>query len=263
MNRIQLAQVQPDWSPTGQTSKHDAKVQIMNTASSVVSGAFVLLSGLWYLALPNMVTCEDMQTGEVLTGCVEVMTPLITYFCATPPLVLAVLFHTMRNGEKSSVQLHTTPIDAEGRAVISPGAPGTNEQVPLRSYAAWGMTIGGFSMAGAYCLTFIFGLFIALPLLALAGMSYGSSSDADFEWLVNPFKVLFFVMRVGFWLFAASAIAKFVLDRGQNLQDGPPHKSAKIMVPCPSCGAKLNVPTNYSGQVQCPKCQHVFETGEG
>ena len=235
----------------------------MNKFSAAVSGAFVLLTGLWYLAIPNMVACEDMQTGEVLQGCVEVMTPLITYFCATPPLVIAVLFHTMRHGERSAVQLHTLPVDAEGRAVLSPDAPATNEQVPLESYAAWGMTIGGFSMAGAYSITFIVGLFVALPLLVLAGMSFGSSGDVDLDWLVNIYKVSFFVMRLGFWLFAASAIAKFVLDRGQNLQDGLPRKSIKIMAPCPSCGAKLNFPADYSGQVQCPKCQHLFETGEG
>lgn len=234
----------------------------MASPQAAISGGFVLFAGLWYLALPNMVACEDMQTGEVLQGCVEVMTPLITYFCATPPLVLAVLFHTMKHGDRSPVQLDTNPIDAEGRTVLSPDAPATNEQVPLQSYAAWGVAIGGFSMAGAYSLTFIVGLLVAVPLLVIAGMSFGSSSDVDLDWLVNIYTVSFFVMRVGFWLFAASAIAKFVLDRGQNLQDGPPRKSTKITVLCPSCEAKLNFPADYSGQVQCPKCRHVFETGK-
>ena len=149
--------------PTGQTSKHAVQVRAMNRFSGAVSGVFVLLTGLWYLALPNMVTCEDMQTGEVLQGCVEVMTPLITYFCATPPLVIAVLFHTMKNGERSAVQLHTIPIDAEGRAVLSPVAPATNEQISLEAYAAWGVTIGGFSMAGAYSNTFIVGVWLPSP----------------------------------------------------------------------------------------------------
>ena len=235
----------------------------MNRFSGAVSGVFVLLTGLWYLALPNMVTCEDMQTGEVLQGCVEVMTPLITYFCATPPLVIAVLFHTMKNGERSAVQLHTIPIDAEGRAVLSPVAPATNEQISLEAYAAWGVTIGGFSMAGAYSITFIVGVLVALPLLVLAGLSFGSSGDPDLDWLVNIYKVSFFVMRVGFWLFATSAIAKFVLERGEIQKGDGARKSDKIVTPCPSCGKKLRFPAAYSGEVQCPSCQHIFETGEG
>lgn len=235
----------------------------MNISSGAVSGAFVLLTGLWYLALPNMVACEDMQTGEVLQGCVEVMTPLITYFCATPPLVLAVLFHTLKHGERSAVQLHTIPVDAEGRAVLSPDAPSTNEQIPVEAYAAWGVTIGGFSMATAYSLSFIVGVLIAVPLLLIAGMSFGSSSDFELDWLVNIYEVLFFVMRIGFWLFAASAIAKLVLERGGIQQGGGARTSKKIVAPCPSCEAKLKFPAHHSGQVQCPSCEHVFVVSRG
>ena len=263
MNQYQLAHAQPACPSTGQPSRHAVQVRAMNTSSGVVSGAFVLITGLWYLALPNMVACEDMQTGEVLQGCVEVMTPLITYFCATPPLVLAVFFHTLKHGERSAVQLQTIPIDAEGRAVLSPDAPATNEQIPLEAYVAWGVTIGGFSMAGAFSLSFIVGVFLALPLLLLSGMAMGSSGNSDVGWLVNIYEVLFFVMRAGFWLFAVSATAKVVLDRGQNLRDGSPRRPTKIMASCPSCGAKLKFPIDYSGQVQCPSCEHVFVVSKG
>ena len=235
----------------------------MNLSSGAVSGAFVLLAGLWYLALPNMVACEDMQTGEVLQGCVEGMTPLVTYFCATPPLVLAVLFHTLKHGERSAVQLHTMPVDAEGRAVLSPDASTTNEQIPVEAYAAWGVTIGGFSMTVAYSLTFIVGVLVAVPLLLIAGMSFGSSSEPELDWLENIFEVLFLVMRIGFWLFAASAIAKLLLERGGIQQGGGARTSKKIVAPCPSCGAKLKFPAHYSGQIQCPSCEHVFIVSEG
>ncbi|MGB2393746.1 MAG: zinc-ribbon domain-containing protein [Poseidonia sp.] len=31
--------------------------------------------------------------------------------------------------------------------------------------------------------------------------------------------------------------------------------------PCPACGAKLRFPPEHQGEVQCPKCQHVFVVG--
>ena len=153
----------------------------MGISSRVVSGASVVLAGLWFLAIPSMVACEDMQTGEVLSGCVEVVTPLVTYFCATPPLVLAVLLHTMRYGEQSAVNFLPIPNDEEGRAVLSADAPATKEQMPPVAYAKWGMVIGGVSMAGAYAITFVVGVFAAVPLLIMAALSFGSTGDPNVD----------------------------------------------------------------------------------
>lgn len=234
----------------------------MGISSRVVSGASVVLAGLWFLAIPSMVACEDMQTGEVLSGCVEVVTPLVTYFCATPPLVLAVLLHTMRYGEQSAVNFLPIPNDEEGRAVLSADAPATKEQMPPVAYAKWGMVIGGVSMAGAYAITFVVGVFAAVPLLIMAALSFGSTGDPNVDWLVNIFDVSFLVMRIGFWLFAASAITTFVLERNDTGPSGG-RKPKKIVAPCPSCGSKLKFPSNYSGQIQCPSCEHVFVVSEG
>ena len=45
-------------------------------------------------------------------------------------------------------------------------------------------------------------------------------------------------------------------DSEVNLSD------VKIQIACPECSRQLRIPSNYSGSVRCPDCEHSFEVEE-
>jgi len=76
-----------------------------------------------------------------------------------------------------------------------------------------------------------------------------------------------FGINLGLVVFLVSAIGKLVIEyqletTGVSTQTKPAVAAdTKVKSPCPACGATLRFPVEYQGQVQCPKCDHVFMVG--
>ena len=230
------------------------------------SGAFVLLTLVWYFIFPNMVSCTDMETGEFYSECEEVLTPILSFFCSIPPLIIAVLLYISVNGERPKVGLERPKTSEVGAMAVSNVAAHQTQRISNIELAGAAMTIGGITFTLAYGFMFLIGLFFGL---IGAMCAFGGCNDLweNFtDWLFYSD----IVMKTGMVVFFISAITKLVLEYGLEKADGggklrlPDQKTTeKATTPCPSCEKKLRFPAAYSGEVQCPSCQHVFVTGEG
>ena len=234
----------------------------MGLRMRVGTGLFVALAMVWYFIAPESADCTDMTTGETVEGCVEFFEPLLTYFCALPPLVFAVLLHTLTKGDEHKPSLLQSPVDEEGRAIVAGPTETDAREERLAFSLRAGMTVGGFAFAGAYALIFIIGL-LALPLGLLCGMIGSNCTEDDFLWAENSINFSFMVMRIGFGVFLVSAVGTFVrraMSEGTVWPAPNPQaqQKKKVVVPCPSCEKKLRFPANYAGRVKCPTCDHVF-----
>lgn len=225
------------------------------------SGLFVLLTLAWYFIFPNMVACNEAE----FTGCEEIFNPILAFFCATPPLIIAVLLYISANGERPKVGLENPKMSEGGAMVVSNVAAHQTHRISHVELAGAAMTIGGITFALAYGLMLLIGMFFGL----MAGMcAFGGCDElfVVFDWLYYAD----IVMKTGMVVFFISAITKLVLEFNLEKADGtveprqPQQKGTeKVTTPCPSCGKKLRFPAAYSGEVQCPSCQHIFETGKG
>lgn len=225
------------------------------------SGLFVLLTLAWYFIFPNMVTCNEAE----FTDCEEIFNPILAFFCATPPLIIAVLLYISANGERPKVGLENPKVSEGGAMVVSNVAAHQTHRISHVELAGAAMTIGGITFALAYSLMLLIGIFFGL----MAGMcAFGGCDElfVVFDWLFYAD----IVMKTGMVVFFISAITKLVLEFNLEKADGtveprqPQQKGTeKVTTPCPSCGKKLRFPAAYSGEVQCPSCQHIFETGKG
>ena len=228
----------------------------------VGTGVFVILAIGWYLIAPQSPDCTDMQTGETLEGCQDFFTPFMTYFCALPPLVLAVLVHTLTKGGEQKPSLQHIRLDVEGRVLFSEEEKTVSQQEQVEFFLRMGMNLGGLAFVGAYAFIFIVGL-LAIPQMVLCGMMGSNCSDSDFLWAENSIAFGYTVMKIGFWVFFPSAVGTFVL---RNVVAETPSLSSpskekgqqKVVVSCPSCEKKLRFPADYTGDVQCPNCTHIF-----
>ena len=237
----------------------------MGLMERIGTGVFVGLAIFWYLIAPESLDCTDMQTGETLEGCVSFFSPLMTYFCALPPLVLAVFIHTLSKGGESKPSLQHLAVDEEGRAIMPEQKEVRSQQETIEFSFRMAMNFGGFSFASAYAFIFIVGL-LAIPQLLLCGMMGSSCSDSDFSWAENGMDLGYTVMTVGFWVFLVSAVATFGFrnlnaEAGFSTSPALKKQQENVIIPCPSCEKRLRLPANYSGEIQCPNCEHVFSAG--
>ena len=236
-------------------------VELMALRERMGTGLFVALGIVWYLIAPESLDCTDMETGETLEGCVEFFSPLLTYFCALPPLVLAVFFHTVSRGGEHKPSLQYIPVDEEGRTVIPEHDTVQPQQESTASLLRKGMNLGGFTFAGAYAFIFLVGM-LAIPFLIMCGMMGSNCSDSDFLWAENSIRFGYTAMMISFWVFLISSVGTYAL-RSMSEYDGGsssnlPRQEEKIVIPCPSCNKKLRFPAAYEGEVQCPNCKHTF-----
>lgn len=234
---------------------------IMALRDRMGTGLFVALAIVWYLIAPESLDCTDMETGETLEGCVEFFSPLLTYFCALPPLVLAVFSHTLSRGGEHKPSLQHLPVDEEGRTALPGQDTVPTQQESTASLLRTGMNLGGFTFAGAYAFIFLVGL-LAVPFLVLCGMMGSNCSDSDFLWAENSIRFGYAAMMIGFWVFLISSVGTYAL-RSMSEYDGGAssnllQQEEKMVIPCPSCNKKLRFPATYEGEVQCPNCRHTF-----
>ena len=234
----------------------------MAISERVGTGLFIGVAIVWYLIFSQPPDCTYIDTGEEVPGCKEMFQPLLNYFCALPPLVLAVLVHTLSKGDEYQPSLMQIPVDEQGRTVISEQTnPASSEEKLAFSFRA-GMTFGGFAFAGAYAFIFVVGL-LAVPMLVLCGMMGSSCTDDDFAWAENAINFGRTMMWIGFWVFMVSAVGTAVLRKMSDEGRWSPltserQQTKKVVVPCPSCEKKLKFPADYAGKVRCPNCDHVF-----
>ena len=236
-------------------------VELMAVRERMGTGLFVALAIVWYLIAPDSLDCTDMETGETLEGCVEFFSPLLTYFCALPPLVLAVFFHTLSRRGEHKPSLQYIPVDEEGRTVIPEHDTVPTQQESAASLLRKGMNFGGFTFAGAYAFIFLVGL-LAIPFLVMCGMMGSNCSDSDFLWAENSIRFGYAAMMISFWVFLISSVGTYALRSMSGYDEvpssNPPRQEEKMIIPCPSCNKKLRFPAAYEGEVQCPNCKHTF-----
>ena len=229
------------------------------------SGLFVLLTLGWYLIFPNVMSCTNMETGVFYSDCQEVLTPILAFFCTLPPLIIAVLLYISAHGERPMVGLETPKVREGGAMAVSNVAAHQTQRISNIELAGAAMTIGGVTFTLAYGFIFLIGIFF---LLLGSMCAFGGCSDLEqtfVNWIFYPDKA----MKIGMAVFLVSAITKLVLEYDLEKSEGgekPRHAhqkgEEKATTPCPSCGKKLRFPAAYSGEVQCPSCQHIFVTGE-
>ena len=230
------------------------------------SGLFVLFTLAWYLIFPNMVACTDMETGEVLPGCKEFTAPILAFFCSIPPLIIAVLLYISAHGERPKVGLESPKMSEGGDMAVSNVAAHHTQLITHIELAGTAMTIGGITFTLAYGFMLLVGILLGLSASLCA---LGGCSDDVFQNFIDWLSYADMVMKIGMVVFFISAITKLVLEFNLEKADGtekmhPPQeeRTDKVTTPCPSCGKKLRFPAAYSGEVQCPSCQHIFETGK-
>ena len=91
-------------------------------------------------------------------------------------------------------------------------------------------------------------------------------SDSDFLWAENSIAAGYIVMRISVAVFALSAVIKGILDfkNPADVDDSAAPvlrvSGANVIVRCAACKKKIKFPSSYVGEVQCPKCDHVFLT---
>ena len=232
-----------------------------------MSGLFVLLAFLWYLVFPSMTACTDMATGVENEECREFITPIMSFFCALPPLIIAVLVFVSNHGAKPKVLLQSPLVDAEGKMHLQAGVEEFEESSKQTQLAQSGMKIGAVLVVGSYGLNLVAGMLVLL-LAILCGMSMGNNcGDDSIETFLSWISLGNLGINLGLVVFLVSAIAKLVIEyqletTGMSTQTKPAVAAdTKVKSPCPACGATLRFPVEYQGQVQCPKCDHVFVVG--
>ena len=245
----------------------DLKSSSMLRRIGGVSGLFVLLTLVWYLVFPFVTGCDMNTTAVETQECEELITPVLSFFCALPPLMIAVLVFVSTHGKKSKAVLENPMVDEEGKMQVPTGVQSVEESIKQTQLAQSGMGLGAVLMIGSYALILLAGVFLLL-LALLCGMSMGNScGDEGFESLLSWISVGSVGIKLGLAVFLISAAGKLVieyqLDANGMLVETKPATVVSTMVrlPCPACGAKLRFPTEHQGEVQCPKCDHVFTVG--
>ena len=238
----------------------------MNNRTKAVSGAAVFFGLIWYYVFPNMIACGTTETGDPIGFCEDVLHPMLTYFCGVPPLIIACMVYALQQGERKPVELHQLKTEENGQMVV-PASFGTQtQQMSAQEWSGRVMTLSAFSLAGGYAFIFIVGL-LAIPFLVLCGSMGSNCSDSDFLWAENSIAAGYIVMRISVAVFALSAVIKGILDfkNPADVDDSAAPvvrvSGANVIVRCAACKKKIKFPSSYVGEVQCPKCNHVFLTG--
>ena len=232
-----------------------------------LSGLFVLLTLGWYLIFPFVTGCDMNTTAVETQECEELITPVMSFLCALPPLMIAIFVFISSHGRKSKVMLQNPVVDEEGKMQLPGGFEQVEETIKQTQLAQSGMSIGGVMMA-ACCVLIVLAVLLIVLLGSFCAMGGANScSDDEFERLISFIKFGNLGIKLGLVVFLFSAVAKLVMEdqlEGQGLiAETKPTAPANPMMrtPCPACGAKLRFPNEHQGEVQCPKCDHVFVVG--
>ena len=232
-----------------------------------LSGLFVLLTLGWYLVFPFVTGCSSNTTAAETEECEELITPVMSFLCALPPLMIAVFVFIATHGRKPKTMLQLPTVDSDGTMHLPAGVQQVEETIKQTQLAQSGLGIGGVMMAASSVLIVLAALLMILlgSFCAMGGAT--SCSDEEFEWLVSWMKFGNLGIKLGLIVFFISAVAKLVMEYQLEAQglvaETTPTAPANPMVrsPCPACGANLRFPIEHQGEVQCPKCGHVFVVG--
>ena len=232
-----------------------------------LSGLFVLLTLGWYLVFPFVTGCGTNTTAPETEECEELITPVMSFLCALPPLMIAVFVFIITHGRKPKTMLQLPTVDSDGMMHLPAGVQQVEETIKQTQLAQSGLGIGGVMMAASSVLIVLAALLMVLlgSFCAMGGAS--TCSDDEFEWLISWMKFGNLGIKLGLIVFFISAVAKLVMEyrleaQGVSAQTKPlQHTQTMARSACPACGAKLRFPPEHQGEVQCPKCQHVFVVG--
>jgi hypothetical protein len=232
-----------------------------------LSGLFVLLTLGWYLVFPFVTGCGTNTTAPETEECEELITPVMSFLCALPPLMIAVFVFIITHGRKPKTMLQLPTVESDGTMHLPAGVQQVEETLKQTQLAQSGLGIGGVMMAASSVLIVLAALLMVLlgSFCAMGGAS--TCSDDEFEWLISWMKFGNLGIKLGLVVFFISAVAKLVMEyqleaQGVSAQTKPlQHTQTMERSACPACGAKLRFPPEHQGEVQCPKCQHVFVVG--
>lgn len=232
-----------------------------------LSGLFVLLTLGWYLVFPFVTGCGTNTTAPETEECEELITPVMSFLCALPPLMIAIFVFISTHGRKPKLMLQSPTVDNEGKMHLPAGIEQVEETIKQTQLAQSGMSIGGVMMA-ASCVLIVLAALLMVLLGSFCAMGGASTCSVDeFDWLISCIKFGNLGIKLGLVVFLISAVAKLVMEYQLEAQGlvakTTPTVPANSMVrsPCPACGAKLRFPIEHQGEVQCPKCAHVFVVG--
>ena len=130
-----------------------------------VSGLFVLLTFGWYLVFPFVTGCDMNTTAVETQECEELITPVLSFFCALPPLMIAVLMFVSTHGKKSKVLLESPVVNEEGKMQLPTAVQSVEESIKQTQLAQSGMGLGAVLMIGSYALILLAGVFLLLLAL--------------------------------------------------------------------------------------------------
>ena len=80
-----------------------------------LSGLFVLITLGWYLVFPFITGCDLNTTAPERDECEELITPVMSFLCALPPLMIAIFVFISTHGRKPKVMLQSPTVDDEGK----------------------------------------------------------------------------------------------------------------------------------------------------
>ena len=232
-----------------------------------LSGLFVLLTLGWYLVFPFVTGCGMNTTAVETEECEQLITPVMSFFCALPPLLIAILVFISTHGQKSKMMLQNPTVDDEGKMHLPAVIDEFEESIKQTQLARSFMNIGGVMMI-ACCVLIVLAAVLMLIVGSFCAMGGATDcGDDNFESFIFWIKFGNVGIKLGLVVFLISAIAKLVVEyqleaKGFSVETKPvEHASPTVRSSCPACGAKLRFPNEHQGEVQCPKCDHVFTVG--
>ena len=167
-----------------------------------LSGLFVLLTLGWYLVFPFVTGCGSNTTAPETEECEELITPVMSFLCALPPLMIAVFVFIATHGRKPKTMLQLPTVDGDGKMHLPAGVQQVEETIKQTQLAQSGMGIGGVMMtllrphrAGGV-LMILLGSFCAM-----GGAS--NCSDDEFEWLISSIKFGNLGIKLGLVVFCS------------------------------------------------------------
>ena len=121
-------------------------------------------------------------------------------------------------------------------------------------------------------LTFIWNFIRDFSIGLSVGVSAHLIGDFSFQWIpagdtnisIFGWQELYSHLWLILNIFLGLIIPFLVINRirlpSNNDEAIKNHSSKKKIMECPSCSAKLRLPTGRTGKVNCPKCSHSFNT---
>ncbi|MEL0182197.1 MAG: hypothetical protein VW872_03930, partial [Candidatus Poseidoniales archaeon] len=127
-------------------------------------------------------------TAPETEECEELITPVMSFLCALPPLMIAVLVFIITHGRKPKTTLQLPTVDSDGTMHLPAGVQQVEETLKQTQLAQSGLGIGGVMMAASSVLIVLAALLMILlgSFCAMGGAS--TCSDDEFDWLISWMK---------------------------------------------------------------------------